>query len=333
MGTVKSKISAFTWVILVLTYALTVVTLYLKEYIGAIGGALLFLGALWDITRAHTDELAGVIVTLDKHVTDWTNNTKTVQHTEERLKNEHERAEERLKSEHEKIIQILSDMSGLERSIQAIAKLAQKTPILQDYLEWLRARYAKLLELPSSDGVIMAPEPDYFTFAAIFLGKAQKSVRSTSLVDPHWYDSYECEKYIQDQIKNLINKGTTFTRYFIVNPRDDTTERRQKTVSVIKNQAREGFVVVVVHTTNYASEIDAAVIDDDLLWVRAEVPNQDHMTLPGVITGCACYFRRVSANTNSVSELEGYFAQLDSRIHRTFSKSDFSSVDQQAVYG
>jgi hypothetical protein len=328
---VKRKVSLGE-ALLVLSFVVAFVTLYLHEYIGAVLGALCFLASLSETTNTHTAQLASVVAALNEQLSQSNSNKETIREAEERVNTEHAEITKRLNTEHDKFVRLLIEMGGLDRSTRAVADMALATPILFNYLAWLRRRYGGLLELPVSTFSIVAPDPDYFTFAAIVLANAEQSVRSTSVVDPHWYDSDECENYIQEQVNNLIKKGKTFTRYFIVNPRLDTKERKNKTVQVIKHQALEGFVVSVVHTDNYQDEIDAAVIDAGRLWVRATVPKQNHQGLPGSITGCECYFKRDPSNNNDVSKLEGYFAKVEGRKHRTFNQANAASIDLAAIY-
>jgi hypothetical protein len=241
-------------------------------------------------------------------------------------------AEACLRAEHEKVVAILMSFGEIEQSIRQVARLGEKVPILEEYLGWIHRRYKDLLRLPFQ-GVIEAPDPDYFGFAAMFFRKAKKSVRSTSLVDPHWYDSDECIRYIRNQVDELINKHQTYTRYFIVNPTLDTAERRSKTVSVIKSQAEKGFNVAVVHTANYEREYDAAVIDDGALWVLAKVPKESHLNLPEPeITGCRCFFKVDPEYEGLIRKLQGYFDGLESRVHVRFNTSNRASVSMQAVY-
>jgi len=282
---------------------------------------LLFLTSLWYTTHSRVGTLKTTITNLHSEVKKNTGRIDTV-----------DEAETRLRAEHEKVVAILMSLGEMEQSIHQIARLGEKVPILEEYLSWIHRRYKYLLQLPFQ-GVIEAPDPDYFGFAAMFFRKAKKNVRSTTLVDPHWYDSDECIRYIRTQVDELINKHKTYTRYFIVNPTLDTAERRSKTVSVIKSQAEKGFDVAVVHTANYEREYDAAVIDDGALWVLAKVPKESHLNLPEPeITGCRCFFKETPHYEGLLRKLQGYFDGLESHVHVRFNISNAVSVSMQAVY-
>jgi hypothetical protein len=330
-GTPKNSLTRRQIILIVLTVISIVITIGLRfppsvpdkwVYLSSLATVLLFFLSLWNITHSHMEALIGAYKDLDKHVKECAKLDATVEATEKRLH-----------SEYEKIIGHLVALGRLEQSVQNLTRLASTLPILGNYLEWLNRRYRELLVLPL-EGVLVAPDPDYFSFAGMLFDEAKKSVRSTSLVDPHWYDSYQCRQYIADQVSELIRKGKTCTRYFIVNPTQDSPLRKEKTISVIKDQAASGFIVKVVHTSSYEREFDAAMIDDGVLLVMATVPSGSHQNLPEPdIVGCRCFFKEYPQHKSVIDELKGYFLNLDGKVYKCFDSSTANTATPQTVYG
>ncbi|MCJ7663582.1 MAG: hypothetical protein MUO24_05015 [Desulfobacterales bacterium] len=301
----KLSLSRLQIVLIILTAIFTVGAILLAipksipdrwVYLTSLLPVLLFLLTLWEITHSHVIAMRD---SLNKHVA---------------------------------TINVALALENLNKTFKTLASLSIKYPVVKEYLGWLVNRHESLLDLPS-EGIVKALDSDYFGFAALVFHQAKTSVRSTSLVDPHWYDSGECTHYTNDQVKVIIQKQKVYTRYFIVNPNLDTSERKSKTVSVIKSQAEKGFDVAVVHTANYEREYDAAVIDDGAFWILAKVPKESHRNLPEPeITGCECFFRVDSKHVGLIHKLQGYFDGLESRVHVRFNSSNMSSASIETVY-
>lgn len=266
-------------------------------YLTLVVSAFLFFWSLWDITHSR---MTSMFQKLDEHIM---------------------------------AVNIALALDESSRASKALFNLGKKHPIIKEYLEWFFRRHKTSLVLPSH-GVIKALDADYFGFANLIFHQATDSVRSTSVVDPHWYDSNQCRRYIANQVEQLIQKGKSYTRYFIVNPKHDKPERKIKTVAVIKEQAKYGFKIVVVHTDNYEREKDAAVIDNGTLWVEADVPKSSHMNLPDPdIISCMCWFRKDSDHAMKISDLEGYFLGLDGRAYARFDSTNAETITEETVYG
>lgn len=139
-----------------------------EVYMTSLFTGLLFILSLWCVTHSYIGILKTTIERLHGEVEENTIRLDAV-----------DEAEVRLRTEYEKVISILMRFGEIEQSIHKVALLGQKIPILDEYLVWIHHRYHELLRLPS-EGVIEAPDPDYFGFAAMFLHKAKKSIRSTS---------------------------------------------------------------------------------------------------------------------------------------------------------
>ena len=258
---------------------------------------LLFFWSLWDVTHSHVTAMRD---SLDEQMA---------------------------------TISVVLALDKVNKATKTLAALSRSHPIVKDYLVWLVNRHQSLLDSPS-EGIVKALDSDYFGFAALIFRHAKHSIRSTSKVDPRWYESDHCEKYLADQIINLIGKGKACKRYFIVNPKEDEPERKAKTVAVIKRQAQLGFQIVVVRTDNYERERDAAVIDQGCLWMEATVPMGIHSPLPGPeITGCQCYFKVDAQHKGAIESLEGYFLNLDRRRCAEFDASNAADVNEATVYG
>ncbi|HUS90105.1 MAG TPA: hypothetical protein VMW91_12215 [Desulfosporosinus sp.] len=305
-GNKKLSLSWWQVTLIILTAISIVVAIFLAIpksipekwiYLALLLSILLFFWSLWDITHSHVIAMRD---SLDKHVA---------------------------------TINVALALENLNKTVKTLASLSRKHPVVKEYLGWLVNRHKSLLDLPS-EGIVKALDSDYFGFAALVFHQAKKSIRSTSLVDPHWYDSDHCQKYIADQVANLISKGMIYKRYFLVNPGKDDLKRKEKTVSVIKNQAEQGFKIAVVRTDNYEREKDAAVIDQEELWLEATVPRGSHPALPEPeITGCECYFRVDAQHKGTIEGLAGYFLNIEKRVCAQFDVSNAASVNMEAVYG
>ena len=234
--------------------------------------------------------------------------------------------------EHIATVTIALALDNLSRSVKALASLSRKSPIVKEYLAWLVLRHKNSLELPF-EGIIQALDPDYFGFAGLIFRHASFNVACTSKVDPLWYRSEHCEVYIKGQVEEIA-KRKVYTRYFIVDPKKDTKDRMENTVSVIQDQARKGFVIFVVHTENYDSEHDVAMIDDGTMCVEATVESQGSLKLPVPgITGCKCYFKEDDRHKNEFNAIKGYFMLLNRRIFARFDNSTAALATIETVYG
>jgi hypothetical protein len=213
-------------------------------------------------------------------------------------------------------IESLLELLGVHASIAKLASTTDAHPLVNEYLDWLSNRYQELLD-GATKGELLAQDPDYFRFAEMIFQHAKTGICSTSLVDPLWYESPRCREYIKMQTE-LIKKGISFTRYFIVG-RVDTLERRLKTVKTLKQQVQEGFNIVVVLRDNYQREMDAALIDGGALAMEASVPREGVLPEAQII-GCLCLLK-VAASSDRVNVIKGYFDKLDSQQLVRFSGS------------
>jgi hypothetical protein len=121
-------------------------------YLTSLVSLLLFSWSLWDITHSR---MLSMLQKLDEHIT---------------------------------AVNVTLALDESSKSVKALVKHAQKYPIIKEYLTWFIGRHKTSLILPSQ-GIIEALDADYFGFAELIFRQAISSIRSTSVVDPHWYDS------------------------------------------------------------------------------------------------------------------------------------------------
>ncbi len=294
-------------------------------YLATLSSIILFFLTLWETTHNR-------ISVISKKITDANDVMNAHVEKVNNVVRSHITSVNNAVKYHVTNVNIALSLKELDAKVKRLSYLSQKHSIVKEYLCWLINRQKILLDLPFK-GSVKVLDPDYFGFATLVFNQAKKKIRSTSLVDPYWYDSNECAHYIENQVACFIKKGRTYTRYFIVNPSQDTEERKLKTVSIIKDLSEKGFNILVVHTNNYETEYDAAEIDNGQFWLLASVPRASYQSLPEAeIRGCECLFDTKSQNQKSLYALQGYFGKLDDRVQVQYDSKNFNSVTLEAVY-
>jgi len=139
-----------------------------------------------------------------------------------------------------------------------IIEHSENEPV-KSYIDWISERNKAIIS-ELKVGQLIAQDPNYFTYVNIIFNIAKSSIVSTSVVDPSWYFSMNCKRYIQDQ-KLIIESGITYTRIFFLNDKY-SNEDRINLFKVIDQQVNYGFTIHICLTLDISNEKDVAIIDE-----------------------------------------------------------------------